>query len=193
MSLTVSLSLTFGWMANTTGTVVVLVVAVILGVVAGCLIRMKIRIMIALLGLVGGFFAGCLLYAIIFSFSSWNAVWGYWVISCFMASIGCVLSCYFGNMTIQFITAFVGSYLFMRSWTMFFPGNYPSEAEIIGGEFELESVGIFWTYFTVLALSFLGSVVFQLKRTHHIHPELENYKERRVTLSFSKSLYNYSL
>ena len=75
------------------------------------------------------------------------------------------------------LTAFVGSYLFMRSWTMFFPGNYPSEAEIIGGDFEIESVGIFWIYIAVLAVSFIGSAFFQVKRAHHIHSELDNYKK----------------
>ena len=49
--------------------------------------------MIGFLGLIGGFFFGCLLYAIIVSFSDWNAVWGYWVFSSVMATIGCILSC----------------------------------------------------------------------------------------------------
>jgi hypothetical protein len=170
---------TFGWMEDTTGAVLVPILAIILGVVTGILLRKNVRIMIGLLGLAGGFFAGGLLFSIIASFSDWNAVWGYWVISCVMATIGCVLSIYYGKTSVLMITAFVGSYLFMRSWTMFFPGDYPSEIEIVGGDFEIESVGIFWTYIAVLVVSFIGAVIFQVKRTHLIHPELENYKKEQ--------------
>jgi len=177
MGITVSLCLAFGWMANTTGTVVVLVVAVILGVVAGILIRRNIWIMVSLLGLVGGFFAGSLVFAIIYSFSGWSTVWGFWVISCVMAAIGCVISCYLGKPVVLLGTSLVGSYLFMRSWTLFFPGNYPSEAEILSGDFELENVGIFWTFIGVFTVSFIGSVIFQVKRSHLVHQDLDDYKK----------------
>ncbi len=177
MGITVSLCFAFGWMANSTGTIIVLVVAVILGVVAGILIRRNIWIMVSLLGLVGGFFFGSLVFAIIFSFTGWSAVWGFWVISCAMAAIGCVLSCYLGKTVVLLGTSLVGSYLFMRSWTLFFPGNYPSEAEIISGEFELSSAGIFWTFIGVFAISFIVSVIFQVKRSHHIHVDLDDYKK----------------
>lgn len=67
----VSISLAFSWMVTTTGTIVTLSVALVLGIIAGCVIRRKVFIMIGLLGLVGGFFGGTLIYAIIFSTSGW--------------------------------------------------------------------------------------------------------------------------
>jgi len=126
-----SLSLAFGWMTSTTGTIVVLVVALILGVVAGILVRRNIKIMVALLGGVAGFFLGALLFALIANFSGWTAVWGYWLVSSLMAVVGVVLSYYIGLTLVLISTAFVGSYLFMRSWTLFFPGHYPSESQLM--------------------------------------------------------------
>lgn len=178
MGITTSLCLAFGWMDSTVGTIVVLSVAVVLGVVAGILIRRNIWIMVGLLGLVGGFFAGSLTFALISSFSGWSAVWGFWVISSVVAAIGCVLSCYFGKGIVLLSTSFVGSYLFMRSWTLFFPGYYPSEAEIIDGDFEISSVGIFWTFIGVFVISFIVSVIFQTKRKEHTHADLDSYQKQ---------------
>lgn len=164
MGIITSVSLAFGWMDSTVGTVVVLCVAIILGVVAGMLIRRNVWIMVSLLGLIGGFFSGTLLFALISSLSGWNAVWGFWVISCVMAAIGCVLSCFFGKGIVLLSTSFIGSYLFMRSWTLFFPGYYPSEAEIIEADFVIANEAIFWTFIAVFVVSFIVSVIFQTKR-----------------------------
>ena len=175
IGITTSLSLAFGWMDSTVGTIVVLIVALVLGVIAGILIRRNIWIMVGLLGLVGGFFSGSLVFAIIASLSGWNAVWGFWVISCAVAAVGCFVSCYFGKGIVLLSTSFVGSYLFMRSWTLFFPGNYPSEAQIVEADFEVENEAIFWTFIGVLVISFIGSYIFQYKRSHHTHADLDNY------------------
>ena len=75
-------------------------------------------------------------------------------------------------------TSFVGSYLFMRSWTLFFPGYYPSEAEIIEADFEITNVGIFWTFIGVFVISFIVSVIFQTKRKEHTHADLDSYQKQ---------------
>ena len=169
-----SVSLALGWMVTTTGTIITCVVALLLGVLAGCLIRRNIWIMIGLLGLVAGFFSGSLVYALIFSLSGWSSVWGFWLISVLTGAAGCVASCYLGKAIVLISTSLVGSYLFMRSWTLFFPGNYPSEAELVTGEFELENDLIFWVFIGVFALSFIISIFFQ-KKSDKSHEDLDEY------------------
>lgn len=176
IGITTSLSLAFGWMLTTTGTIITLVVALILGVIAGMVIRRNIWIMIGLLGMVAGFFSGSLVYALIFSLSGWSSVWGFWLISVVTAAVGCVASCYLGKAVVLLSTSLVGSYMFMRAWTLFFPGNYPSETEIISGDFELDTTAIFWVFIGVFVISFISSVIFQKKRDVS-HEDLDNYEK----------------
>lgn len=66
--------------------------------------------------------------------------------------------------------------MFMRAWTLFFPGNYPSETEIISGDFELDTTAIFWVFIGVFVISFISSVIFQKKRDVS-HEDLDNYEK----------------
>ena len=131
MGAIIAACLALGWMATSTGTIVTLIVAPIVGIIAGMIIRRNVWLMIGLLGLVAGFFSGALVFALISTASGWNAVWGYWVVSIIMAGLGCWAACYFGKTVVLLATSLVGSYLFMRSWTLFFPGHWPSEAELM--------------------------------------------------------------
>lgn len=169
-------SLSMGWMTTTTGTIVVLCVALLVGILAGCLVRRNIWLMIGLVGLIAGFFSGALVFALISSLSGWEAIWGYWVVSCVMAAIGCVASCYLGKSMVLISTALTGSYLFMRSWTLFFPGHYPSEAELANNYSDLELDSIFWVFIGVWTVTFIGSAIFQCK--HGVtHDDLDDYQK----------------
>ena len=170
-----SISLAAGWMATSTGTAIVFVVALILGIVAGMLVRRHIWVMVGLLGLIGGFFCGALIFALIAGMSSWAAIWFYWTISCTMAVVGCLAACKMGKSVVILSTALVGSYLFMRAWTLFFPGHYPSEVELMENPDELEFDGIFWLFITIFAFSFAISTVFQCKRDES-HEDLDYEK-----------------
>merc|ERR1719510_267812 len=134
----------FGWMTSTVGTVVTFIVALILGILAGCIVRRNVWIMVGLLGLVAGWFSGTFVNAFIVAVSGWEASWGFWVISILMAVIGCVLACYLGTTVVLLSTSMVGSYLFMRAWTLFFPGHFPSEAEIMNNTNTMDYDAIFW-------------------------------------------------
>ena len=127
------------------------------------LVRRNIWIMIGLLGLVAGFFSGSLVFALVAGMSGWKAVWGFWVISVLMACVGCVAACYLGKSVVLLSTSLVGSYLFMRAWTLFFPGHYPSESQLIDETSTLEFDAIFWVFVAVFGVCFAGSVVFQCK------------------------------
>merc|ERR1712051_180197 len=71
IGLTVSLSMAFGWMTSTVGTVITFIVALILGILAGCVVRRNVWIMIGLLGLVAGWFSGTFGNAFIVAVSGW--------------------------------------------------------------------------------------------------------------------------
>jgi len=128
------------------------------------------RVLLGLLGLIAGFFSGSVIFALIATASGWNAVWGFWVISSIMAIVGCIAAIYLGLPLVMTATSFVGSYLFMRSWTLFFPGNYPSESELIETKGEDLDIGpIFWVFIGVFVVTFVTSLTFQCKYStpHH--------------------------
>jgi len=166
-----------GWMTSTGGCLAVCGVALCLGIVMGCLIRRQIWLMVSLLGAVAGFFLGAFVFAVIFAITGWNAIWGFWVIGVSFAGLGFLLSCYTGKNMVLLSTSLIGAYLFMRSWTMFFPGHYPSESELIDDTLanELEVDSIFWIFVCVFFTSFMGFACFQKARGEE-HEDLYDYK-----------------
>ena len=93
-----SISLNAGWMATTGGATASIIVAIVIAVFIGWIVKKHFNVMLALLGLVGGFFAGSFLFALVSGMTggSFNAVWGYWFLACASAVIGLVLAFYFG-------------------------------------------------------------------------------------------------
>lgn len=177
IGLTISLSMAFGWMTSTVGTVITFIVALILGILAGCVVRRNVWIMIGLLGLVAGWFSGTFVNAFIVAVSGWEATWGFWVISILMAVIGCVAACYLGKTVVLLSTSMVGSYLFMRAWTLFFPGHYPSEAEIMDKGTNLDYDGTFWIFLGLFIVSFIGTTFFQCRNKDDCHEDLDGYQK----------------
>merc|ERR1719183_3067721 len=149
--------------------------AFILGITMGMIMRRNIWLLIALCGLVGGFFGGALIDAAIVVSSGWDTVWFYWFISCLMGAIGCLVSCCFGKALVMVSTSGIGSYLFMRSWTLFFPGHYPSEAELVDDYSSLELDYVFWIFIAVWLFCFGISATFQCKHDK-THEDLDDYK-----------------
>ena len=161
------ISMSAGWMATTGGTIGVVVVSVNLGIIAGCIVKRYIWLMVGMLGLVGGFFAGSAIFAILYGTTGWREMWGFWLIAISLALIGMWAACTLGQTVVLFSTALIGSYLFMRAWTMFFPEHYPSEADIFSEEaMDLEVDPIFWVFIGVFLASFVGSASYQYGQGH---------------------------
>ena len=171
-------SLNAGWMVTMGGSIATIVVAVLLGVVAACIVVRMTWLMLCLLGMVAGFFGGSFLFALISGMTGgmWNEVWGYWVLAVGCAIVGAVLALYLGLPLVMTCTALVGSYLFMRSWTLFFPGSYPSEEALIAskGQEALEMDGLFWMYVGIFVVTFMVSLTFQCKYAEH-HKSLTDH------------------
>lgn len=165
------------WMNSGAGCAIIMCLALLLGVISGMLVRRKIWLMVSLLGVVAGFFSGAFIYAMIYSINGWDAVWGYYLISITFAIIGFLLSLKLGKSIVITGTSMIGSYLFMRAWTLFFPGHYPSESEIVEDYENVELDDIFWVFFGMFIACFIGSMVFQCT-TQKPNDELEEaYKK----------------
>lgn len=173
MAIVTSFSLALGWMSSTVGIVIVSIVALILGVLVGVLIRRNIFVMIGLLGTAAGFFCGSLLFALIAGLTDWSAVWGFWTISAAVAAIGCLLACYLGKPVVLLSTSLVGSYMFMRAWTLFFPGHYPSEQELVSDYSDISYDWQFWVFIATFVVSFIGSACYQ-KQAGEEHDDLDS-------------------
>ena len=171
----VSIGLAAGWMVSTGGLIAVLVVGAILGILVGILIKRKIWIMISLLGLAAGFWGGTLIFALIASATGWEAVWGWWVVSILMALVGAGLAFCMGKPVVLTATSFTGAYLFTRAWTLFFPGHWPSESQIMNDITNVETDGIFWVFLGLFIVTFIVSIVVQ-KKKDKVHEDLDAYE-----------------
>ena len=180
MTLTAMLSSQLGWMDTTLGAVLTIIGALAIGIAVGCFVRRCFKVMLGLLGLVAGFFSGSLVFALISGMTGgeWKAVWGFWVVSAVLAIVGCVLAIYLGMPLVMFSTACIGSYLFMRAWTLFFPGNYPNEWDLIDPETreELDMGAMFWLFVGIFVVSFAFTLTFQCKSQDH-HEDLDQLKD----------------
>lgn len=155
------ISMSAGWMVSTGGAIGVVVVSVNLGIIAGCIVKRYIWLMVGMLGLVAGFFAGATIFAVIYGTTGWSALWGFWVIAISLAVIGTWAACTMGKTVVLLSTSLIGSYLFMRAWTIFFPKHYPSETDIFSQEnMNLEVDPIFWVFMGVFLTGFASSVCF---------------------------------
>jgi len=174
-ALVTSLGLAMGWMNTTGGLIAVLAVGAVLGIGLGIVVKRRIWIMIALLGLVAGFFSGALVFALISSATGWTAAWGWWVISILMALIGAFVAYCLGKPVILFATSFVGAYLFMRAFTLFFPGHWPSEAQLMSDASSVEVDSVFWVFVGLFGVTFLAGFCVQKKRDK-VHEDLDAYQ-----------------
>ena len=182
MTFSCNIALSAGWMVSVGGSVATLTVSLVLGIIAGCLVRRNFTVMLTLMGLVAGFFGGTFCFALISGMTggSFNAVWGFWVIACTGAIVGALLACWLGMPLVLVCTSLIGSYLFMRSWTLFFPGSYPSEEALIEskGEAALEMDALFWMYVGIFIFSFIVSLTYQCKYQKH-DDELEEHFQKQ--------------
>lgn len=151
-----------GWMDNTGGTVGTLLASCLSGYL---LFRYLMRRcstwnLVKLFGVSAGFFAGALVFAFVDCISGFEEIWGFWALSCAFAVVGLVCASYLARTFVLTSTAMVGSYLFMRSWTLFIPGHFPTESDIMDGG-HIDKDDTFWAFITLFVAGFIFSIIFQ--------------------------------
>ena len=120
----------FPWMETKSGLGICISFAIVIGTLIAFLVYRFIWIGVGVLGMVGGYFLGTLVYFIIFTFEKCNSMIVMLVISITLAIIGGILALKFDRGVIVVGTSGIGSYLFMRGWSRIL-GGFPSEREMI--------------------------------------------------------------
>lgn len=153
------------------------VVAAAAGVLAGLFIKAIRRVGLMLLGATAGFFLGFLLYT--FVFAQWVQHVALLATLCFGGALAMGYVTYkFDKLLIVYLTAFLGSYGFIRGISMF-AGKFPNEIflyqQLSNNAFE----GLTWEFYLYLAsmgvLGVLG-VLHQKSKGYHQHHDDDYYK-----------------
>lgn len=161
-----SVGLTFcmglGWCSSPGGAIGVFFLLLTFGILAAVLLRNEKWLRNSIIGVVGGFFVGAFLFSIIATSSGWEEEWGYWFLTFICAVIGWTITCQYKDGSVIVLTSIIGSYLFMRAWTCFFPEVYPNESKIVSGKREdnFEMTGVFWVFVLLFAACIVLSIIF---------------------------------
>lgn len=104
-------------------------VAALISIFVGWLVMKTVWVAVGILGLIGGFFLGSLIYTMFLAAFATGALWAMVTFSTLCAVGGGFLSFRFAKQTVRFFTSLIGSYSFMRGLSYFF-GGYPGESII---------------------------------------------------------------
>lgn len=146
------------------------VVAAAAGVLAGLFIKAIRRIGLMLLGATAGFFIGFLLYT--FVFAQWVQHVALLATLCFLGALAMGYLTYkFDKLLIVYLTAFLGSYAFIRGISMF-AGKYPNEIflyqQLSNNAFD--GLGYeFYLYFASMVITGVLGVLHQKHKGYHKH------------------------
>ena len=166
----------FGWMETTVGLVLCLILAVALGVLCGWIMYKTVRIAVGILGAIGGYFLGTLIYTFLLAAFDWSALWAMITFSVIFAILGGLASFKWAKTVVLTCTSGIGSYAFMRGLSSFF-GGYPSEAILMQNLKEgtdTELTWAFWVYFAIFIAATIGSIWFQsVRNKQEVHERLQ--------------------
>jgi len=155
----------FGWLGATWSLIVWVCLAIVAGLAGGYFTWLLIPISIGLLGAMGGFVGGAVLFSLILSLTGYDELWLLITLVIVGAIAFGILGFKFRQVFLALTTSVVGGYMFMRGLTFWF-GEYPSEMEMIGimasGE-ELKLEWQFWCYFGTFILASLFGFIWQTK------------------------------
>lgn len=143
------LSSIFQWLNTTVGMIICTLFAIgFAGTAYWFGSRQRVASLLLCLG--GGFMLGSIVEGLIIILFSWESMVFYLIVttSC-MVGAG-LLGCYHPEFVNRWLTATVGSYIFMRGWT-YYLGGYPSEIEMYNmmanpDSEPLDFNGLFWFY-----------------------------------------------
>lgn len=132
----------FGWTDATAGFWTSICFAVLIGIIAGVVVKKNIWLAVGLLGTIGGAFCGILLLDFIAVVADWSPEWALYVFAITGGIVGFVAGLKLGSPIVNMATSFIGSYLFTRSLTLFFcPDEWPSESDMITNNVNYDELG----------------------------------------------------
>jgi len=154
----------FQWLNTTVGLIICGIFAIAAGVLAyWFLSREGVATMFLCIG--GGFMLGSIVEGLIIAISGWESMVFYIIVTAACMVIGGLIGCQKPNLVKKYLTAVVGSYIFMRGWT-YFLGGYPSEMEMYSmmanpDSAELDFTGLFWFYVALFGAGIVAFVYIQ--------------------------------
>lgn len=132
----------FKWTESNNGYWICFSLVALAGIGTAVLITKNIWVTVGILGAFGGVIAGVLLLDVIAALFAWGPTWFLWVLAVLGGIAGFFFAKKTGPTVVNLSTSFIGSYLFMRSLTIFFwPTHWPSEKDIINGDIATEEFG----------------------------------------------------
>lgn len=124
------------------GAIIFTVLSVGLGIGAGSLVRRNIQLMMLILDIVTGFFGGAVVFGIVVLATAWQAYWGFWLFCILGALLAFFLSVKLGWLGAALKCSLIGAYFFMRAFTLYFPGYYVTESDLV--EKDAEDLHFTW-------------------------------------------------
>jgi len=154
----------FQWLNTTVGLIICGILA-IAGAVATYYVVSNERVATLFLCLGGGFMLGSIVEGLFIAIFSWESMLFYLIITGCMMALGVLAACKRPDLVTKYLTATVGSYIFMRGWT-YFLGGYPSEMEMYSmmvheNSEELDFTGLFWFYVALFVAGVFAFVYIQ--------------------------------
>ena len=147
-----------GWTENVLGLILTFLLGMALSLVVAMTIRRNIEIAVGVTGILGGLTIGNIIYEFLLASFDWESSIGWLVIVGIFGLIGGFLTFKFSGKIIILSTSFIGSYFFVRGWSLII-GGWPSEYVVwnhlkTGSELNLQ-----WPFYVYLSI-FLGLFVF---------------------------------
>jgi len=182
-----------GFMETNTGLCVSIGVAALISFVLGYFVFRTVWIAIGMLGLIGGFSLGLMLYSVILAFIGSGAVWAM-VLTAISCSVICgLLSFRFANAVVLIMTSVIGAYEFMRG-VSYFLGGYPDMAVIFAdleNNLPLDDMNnMFWIYLCLFLFVSVAGIVYQI-RNNEEHDSLKqdvNYQKNKEDDQFERQV-----
>ena len=142
------------------------VIAVILSIITSRLALKTVWISVSLLGLIGGFQLGCLIYTVQIAVIGSGNVYLMLLVAIACSVASGYLSLKFQSKFVLLFTSFIGAYVFIKGFC-YFIGGFPSIITIMYGLYNANTVegltAAFWLYFALMICVFSGGFVYQIK------------------------------
>lgn len=137
------------------------IISAIVGIFLGFILQRMLKIGAAIIGAIGGFFIGIMIYNLIFFWVK-NEIF-LQVISVLGAMVMTVLSIRQYDNIVIFGTSMLGSLCFICGFSLLISGSLPFDSTILNKIANLEVEVTFYIYVAVFLIMFAGGVVYQNK------------------------------
>lgn len=117
---------------------------------------------------------GSIVEGLFIAIFSWESMLFYLIVTGSCMAVGGYLGCKHPDLVKKYLTAIVGSYIFMRGWT-YFLGGFPSEMEMYSymaheNSEELDVNGLFWFYIALFVGGIFAFVYIQTEWKYAHNP-----------------------